>query len=127
MASGRRWRLLLSESDAPLTLELLFGESSVGFGFPRSDQPRPIEFASHVFGRGQEATAVVFGPVTKDAVRVSVAGTRNEAQIIELGPESDYNVFVLKIAASVGAEVIVLVEDAQGHIGREPLTIRPDG
>jgi hypothetical protein len=51
-----------------------------------------------------------------------VAGSREEARIIE-PTQSDWNVFLLEIEATVDAEIILLIEDAQGHVAREPLTL----
>ena len=117
--AGEEWQLVESGSDAPLTLDLYFFESrSAGFGFADPNK----EFAWHVFGEGEDAVALVFGPITKDVTHVRLAGSSDEAGIIE-PTQSDWNVFLLEIEAAVDAEIILLIEDAQGHVAREPLTL----
>jgi hypothetical protein len=119
VTAGEEWRLVESGSDAPLTLDLYFLESrSAGFGFADPNK----EFAWHVFGEGEDAVALVFGAITKDITHVRLAGSSDEARIIE-PVQSDWNVFLLEIEAPVDAEIILLIEDAQGHVAREPLTL----
>lgn len=123
IVGGRTWRLVLSQSDAPLSLDLYSGQGSTGFGFSAPSQQRPIELAWRVLGRGQEPVAVIFGAGVRDAIRVRVAGRGDEARIIELGPESDFNAFVLEIAVPLDVEIIVQVDAQYGAIARVPLTL----
>lgn len=66
---------------------------------------------------------MVVGAIIRDATLVRVAGREDQARIIELGPELEFNAFVLEIAASLDVEIIVQVDGQYGPIARVPLSL----
>jgi len=121
VTAGRRWRLVESGSDAPLSLDLYQGGRSWGFGFAAPTQDRPMEWGSHVFGGGDGA--VVYGVVADDVTRVHLEGKTEEARILELGPDVSFNAFVLEIEEPSDREIVVILEHGDGETARVPITL----
>jgi hypothetical protein len=100
-AAGEEWGLIATRQTGGLDLTLQgesFGTGTGGFD-PTSDE---LQLTDHVFGTGEQAERVVFGPIPADAVVVigtDIAFTRIEIPVLDVPDEIDprLNAFVVTI------------------------------
>jgi hypothetical protein len=122
-AAGHEWQVVLSDSDAPLTLDLYFGDRSVGAGFATPTPAHPIRFASRAFGQW----VVFFGAVDGAVTDILPLGARGRATIIDLGPDTAFNAFVMQVHHDGHGPIRVRLEDEQGGARRALLTLGGGG